>query len=329
MQPGNLRLVMTVFSAFIIIYFGLFITSGEARDREFTSVVRTMPLEEILKSKQTCEECHARVTPGVFQDHQRGVHAKEKVTCTDCHGSNHAGFPPATAKRACEKCHPQEVEEFMKSKHAQSWANSWENARYQMQSPDMRDLGCNGCHNISYGWQDARCDYCHGKHKFSAAEARQPAVCATCHMGPDHPQIEAYEDSPHGKAFAREGKGYEDGGKAPTCVTCHQPKGTHDVSTNISIGGVSLGAVLAGDKDLLDQQGKPYLKAGIMEPEKFRAKRAQMEAICLNCHPAALVKEDFARADRLKKETELKVIQAKKIIEGLNRDGLIFPNPEQ
>jgi len=79
--------------------------------------------------------------------------------------------------------------------------------------------------------------------------ARQPEVCGKCHMGPDHPQIEIYEESKHGIAFRTRldemklkseswvvGVDYS---AAPTCSTCHmsatrkQPV-THDVGARIS-----------------------------------------------------------------------------------------------
>ena len=45
------------------------------------------------------------------------------------------------------------------------------------------------------------CTACHGRHEFSAAQARTPDTCGKCHMGPDHPQIEIYNESKHGIAY--------------------------------------------------------------------------------------------------------------------------------
>ena len=66
---------------------------------------------------------------------------------------------------------------------------------------------------------------------FSKAQARRPENCGRCHLGPDHPQKEIYEESKHGIAFhASEdvmnldsdtwlvGQDYT---AAPTCATCH------------------------------------------------------------------------------------------------------------
>jgi len=81
------------------------------------------------------------------------------------------------------------------------------------------------------------CTACHGRHSFRSSVARQPENCGKCHLGPDHPQIEAYNESKHGIAYhtaIRErgmnamnilkagkwvlGKDYY---SAPTCATCH------------------------------------------------------------------------------------------------------------
>jgi hypothetical protein len=45
------------------------------------------------------------------------------------------------------------------------------------------------------------CSACHARHSFSIAQARQPESCGRCHMGPDHPQIEAYYESKHGVMY--------------------------------------------------------------------------------------------------------------------------------
>ena len=45
------------------------------------------------------------------------------------------------------------------------------------------------------------CSACHSRHDFSPRRARQPENCGKCHLGPDHPQKEIYEESKHGVAF--------------------------------------------------------------------------------------------------------------------------------
>lgn len=104
------------------------------------------------------------------------------------------------------------------------------------------------------------CNSCHSKHNFSASRARQPENCGKCHLGPDHPQKEIYEESKHGIAYFTADKGpgqngmniMKDGGwvlgedyhTAPTCSTCHMgsfvklngaiAKNSHNVGDRLS-----------------------------------------------------------------------------------------------
>jgi len=101
------------------------------------------------------------------------------------------------------------------------------------------------------------CDSCRGgeaccgrRHDFSARRARQPENCGKCHLGPDHPQREIYEESKHGVAYrdlrdkmSLEGKSWvlgKDYAQAATCATCHMSANvnggrvTHDPGERIS-----------------------------------------------------------------------------------------------
>jgi hypothetical protein len=71
----------------------------------------------------------------------------------------------------------------------------------------------------------------HSRHTSSVPLARLPSTCAQCHMGPDQPQIEIYEESKHGVMFAAQEKLLNLCAEPdqlttrdlfiPTCVTCH------------------------------------------------------------------------------------------------------------
>ncbi|GKT30500.1 hydroxylamine oxidase, partial [Aduncisulcus paluster] len=50
------------------------------------------------------------------------------------------------------------------------------------------------------------CTVCHTRHQFSIEEARKPTACGACHLGPDHPQKEIYEESKHGQFFEAHGE---------------------------------------------------------------------------------------------------------------------------
>ncbi len=81
------------------------------------------------------------------------------------------------------------------------------------------------------------CIACHSKHSMKASTARQPDSCGKCHLGPDHPQMEIYNESKHGIAYRATQRGPGQNGMdimkqgpwilgkdyyyAPTCSTCH------------------------------------------------------------------------------------------------------------
>lgn len=90
-----------------------------------------------------------------------------------------------------------------------------------------------GTRPVSYTGNDslflARCVECHARHTFSKEEALSPEACAKCHMGPDHPQYEAYDTSKHGWAYRLYGA--YPAGRAPTCATCHMSEKAGDGHT--------------------------------------------------------------------------------------------------
>lgn len=95
------------------------------------------------------------------------------------------------------------------------------------------------------------CHSCHSRHDFNSRLARSPDNCGKCHMGPDHPQIEIYNESKHGIAFRANEERMNldkkgswvlgvDYSAAPTCTTCHMgayktPQGEH-VANNHDVG---------------------------------------------------------------------------------------------
>lgn len=158
------------------------------------------------------------------------------------------------------------------------------------------------------------CSACHSRHDFSPRRARQPENCGKCHLGPDHPQKEVYEESKHGVAF-RDLKDHmnldakhwvlgEDYTQAPTCATCHMSahskggKVTHDPGTRISwTNRPPVSAVLDTDAD-----GKLVTET---DPAKRRSlvafsaeqKRTNMKQVCLHCHTPDYVNSFYKQYD--------------------------------
>ena len=143
------------------------------------------------------------------------------------------------------------------------------------------------------------CNACHSKHSFRASTARQPDNCGKCHLGPDHPQKEIYEESKHGIAYTsamrdpgqngmdimKDGKWIlgKDYHYAPTCSTCHMgsfvklngaiAQNTHNVGDRISWTlrppvSAKLNRVTFADGTVTDIPGEIPPRAGQMAKYK-------------------------------------------------------------
>ena len=146
------------------------------------------------------------------------------------------------------------------------------------------------------------CSACHSRHDFSPRRARQPENCGKCHLGPDHPQKEIFEESKHGVAYRdlREHMNLDaekwvlgvDYSQAPTCASCHMSgnknnggKITHDPGGRISWTNrppVSL-AMDTDIKGEVIKETDPVKRRDLIK-STWQEKRVQMKNVCLNCH---------------------------------------------
>jgi len=205
------------------------------------------------------------------------------------HGFKTDAFPGGTSAAAvngCWQCHGTEVKVLADGLlDAATWPNT-------------------GIGRLNPDGSEGSCAACHSRHSFSAAQARQPETCGKCHMGPDHPQIEIYNESKHGIAYyANKDKMNldspkwipgEDYSAAPTCATCHmsqtktQPV-THDVGLRISWNNrpiVSIRPEVADAKMKLPGMHVPW-----------RDRRAHMKDVCISCHSNAWVDNWYDQYD--------------------------------
>jgi hypothetical protein len=188
------------------------------------------------------------------------------------------------------------------------------------------------------------CSACHSRHDFSPRRARQPESCGKCHMGPDHPQKEIFEESKHGVAFRDlkdtmnlDGRSWilgKDYSQAPTCATCHVSgntrnggKVTHDPGIRISwTNRPPVSQVM--DTTI---EGKVVTET---DPEKRRqliadtaeAKRTRMKEVCSHCHTSDYVNAFYEQYDDLVilyNEKFAKPGQA--IMAALRKSGLLTP----
>lgn len=320
-----------------------------------------LPSVQALAVPSDCETCHAKLTPGLVADFNRGIMSHE-MNCTGCHGTAHTGMDdfdkaqlPTIA--TCAECHEEQANQYLSGKHAlgQIALEAMPHTHMQPDAFIEGQKGCGGCHTLGLADQTARksegrqyyrygmdCQNCHTRHAFSKAEARQPEACQTCHMGFDHPQWEMWSGSKHGVTYLMN-RDLEDGHpeRAPTCQDCHMVGGDHRVYSAWGFLAVRLpeedeewmGYRVSILKALgvLDPEGNPtdrleIVKAGQvarLTKESFDVERQRFVDVCERCHTPNFVAENFKNADAMVKEIDKIFAEAIEIVAGLYRDGII------
>jgi hydroxylamine dehydrogenase len=327
-----------------------------------------------------CIECHKAKNPGLFDDWARSRHASAGITCLDCHlaqpgdtdvAKAHEKYysqkdlpygeqkykVPITAivtPKDCSRCHPDEVMQYSKSKHANTLEIIWKIDPWLnkgMNSDNERKVGCFNCHgtiikldkngtvdpatwpNVGVGrlnvdGSKGSCTSCHTRHRFSVAEARMPEACDQCHLGPDHPQIEIYEESKHGTMYHAYKDQYNFNAapgtwtpgtdyRAPTCAACHMSgsgkvMGTHDVTERLS--WETQAPLTIRPKDF-----KP-LPAGT----DWKVEREKMKNVCRACHGDSWINDFYRGFDKAVEDyNEIYFKPAKKKLGELYEKGLL------
>src|SRR3989338_4761903 len=177
----------------------------------------------IIVSPRDCAKCHTKeVSEFNASHHSKGARILGSLDnrLADIVEGNRMmkteGFPEgvsAAVVNGCWQCHGSEVKVL---KDGALDPATWPNTGIGRINPDGSEGSCSACHS---------------RHKFSVEQARNPENCGKCHMGPDHPQLEIYEESKHGIAFTANKHKMnldnekwilgEDYNAAPTCATCH------------------------------------------------------------------------------------------------------------
>jgi hydroxylamine dehydrogenase len=251
-----------------------------------------------IVSPKDCARCHEHEVEEFNSSHHakaaRILGSLDNVLAEVVEGNRGlktAAFPhgvSAAAANGCWQCHGSEVK-LLESKRPDpiTWPNT-------------------GIGRINPDGTEGSCTACHGRHEFSAAQARTPDTCGKCHMGPDHPQIEIYNESKHGIAYhANVDKMNlsnekwivgEDYSAAPTCATCHmsatktQPV-THDVGMRISWNNrpeISVRPEISDAK--LGLPGKDVT---------WQKRREGMVDVCINCHNKNFVESFYVQYEGL------------------------------
>ena len=256
------------------------------------------PPISVIVSPRDCARCHEKEVEQFVGSHHskagRILGSLDNILAEVVEGNSAfitSGFPggnSAAAVSGCWQCHGSQVKVLPGGRlDAATWPNT-------------------GIGRINPDGSEGSCSACHSRHAFSVAQARNPENCGKCHMGPDHPQLEIYEESKHGIAFhANKDKMNlesakwvvgEDYWHAPTCATCHmsatknQPV-THDVGMRISWNNrpaISVRPEVSDAKMGLPGKDVPW-----------QLRRKNMQDVCLNCHNQGWVTNFYMQYDAL------------------------------
>ncbi len=249
-------------------------------------------------------------TPGRDFDMVDGM-ASVNVGCKQCHGSEIALEGTDGSKITVKELEPDK-DGKPTNLQAVSLVKKTDSGRPVLHPSSWPNTGIG---RINLDGSLGSCSACHSRHDFSPRRARQPENCGKCHLGPDHPQKEIYEESKHGVAFRDlrekmnlDGDNWvlgEDYTQAPTCATCHMSghtrnggRITHDPGERISWTNrppVSL----AMDTDI---NGKVITETDPIERQKlihssWLDKRLEMQQVCLHCHTQNYVDAFYKQYD--------------------------------
>ncbi|MBI2910030.1 MAG: cytochrome C552 [Chloroflexi bacterium] len=347
-----------------IIFAGFALAACTFEETTSATVPKTEKAAPVVsKEGQPCLDCHKTAAPGAVKDWQDSKHAAKGVDCNSCHGASgkdrpdvkdHNGFKIVVlvTPKDCQTCHARAASEFMASQHADGakFIGSLDNMLGEIiGGGPAANVGCKQCHGSTVmakageldptTWPNTgigrlnpdgskgSCTACHSRHIFSVAQARQPEICGKCHLGPDHPQMEVWQESKHGARYYEAtqagqklnidlpagqwmpGRDYSAG---PTCASCHmsatpsQPV-THDIGARIS------------------WTLRPAVSTKLPEWEK---KRASMSDVCVQCHSPNFGKNFYAQFDALVNLYNTKyATPAKTIMDKLTAAGKLTDQP--
>jgi len=188
------------------------------------------------------------------------------------------------------------------------------------------------------------CSACHSRHDFSPRRARQPENCGKCHLGPDHPQKEVYEESKHGVAYrdlhahmnldAAKWVLGVDYTQAPTCATCHMSgnknnggRVTHNAGERISWTNrppVSLVMDTDASGEVV-KETDPARRQALVK-SSWQDKRTAMTNVCTNCHTGNYVEAFYKQYDDFVINYNEKFAKpGQKIVAALREQKLITP----
>lgn len=314
----------------------------------------SQPSPDFVRATGKCAACHRRETAAIIHQFERSEHAKQDVTCLDCHRAvenqetqAHKGFTIAkhlTAKN-CSECHATEYTQFLRSRHAApAWAavsgardftaeqiacaekyhkgavNRPANRLAITEGESAINVGCLGCHDIGKPNTDGSigtCTACHARHSTSIALAREPETCGQCHMGPDHSQIEIYHESKHGVLYNAQ-KADMNLKAPPKILTTADMSVPTCVTCHLSgIDGLNV------THDTTERLSYWLFAAVSDKRPTYQQGQDAMKETCLKCHARSQVEKFYQEAEGVVADTNEKIREAAAVMKSLREEGVL------
>jgi hypothetical protein len=322
------------------------------------SVETQQPDAAFVRASGKCAECHSQQQYSVVHEYEMSAHARKESTAWIVHAAaenqqkkEHHGFTITTRMTAgnCRSCHDGVYQEFLRrppcsdflggrlrregltpqqvsfaEQYHPGYAKRPPHPFVTLEGGSAMASGCDQCHAVGRPNDDGSvgtCTACHARHTSSVGLARLPTTCGQCHLGPDHSQIEIYEESKHGMMFAAQEHllNLNASPKAlttrdifvPTCATCHMSglnglKVTHDPSDRLSY----------------------YLADAVTSKRpNYAVAQANMKQVCNQCHTKPLIDRVYQQAEKVVVDTNDRVRGAQDIVNSLRKDGLLAGKP--
>lgn len=252
----------------------------------------------IIVSPKDCANCHEKEVQQTIESHHakagRILASLDNLLAEVVEGNSALiteGFPEgnsAAAVSGCWQCHGSRVKVLGDGRlDPATWPNT-------------------GIGRINPDGSEGACTACHARHEFSVAQAREPNACGKCHLGPDHPQKEIYEESKHGIQYAAHKDEMnldnpkwipgEDFFTGPTCSTCHMgatknQNVNHNVGLRISWNNRPPVSVRPEVTDA--KMNSPSAEV------KWEERRDNMKDVCSNCHSEDYIDAFYIQYDGL------------------------------
>ncbi len=261
------------------------------------------------RAQEQCGICH----PVQRVEHQAGVHAREEVDCTSCHGGNAAATRVEAAHRGSFRSLRDRGE--VAASCAECHADLLQMRPYNL-PVDQYALYLTSEHGLAMARGEERtavCTDCHGIHEIRSAtdpkssvySRNLPATCGGCHgdgslmeeFGLDAGVVEEYRTSLHGLALFDRGNRL-----APNCTNCHgvhgaAPPGVGDVDKVCgNCHGAARRAFLDGPHlQAMRDKGLAECAACHSDHAIVRREDAATLELCLDCHDESSTQVDLGK----------------------------------